>query len=109
MRRLPAIVLAASLAVLCPLGVAGADILTVIPEKSLAAVISRDPAAMERNARRMFEKLTGQPMPEGALLGEVLRHFGLHHSAAARDADGNPRQVPPSRPSTPRPRWHLSW
>ena len=95
MRRLPAIVLAASLAVLCPLGVAGADILTVIPEKSLAAVISRDPAAMERNARRMFEKLTGQPMPEGALLGEVLRHFGLHHSAAARDADGNPRQVPP--------------
>ncbi|HUW55238.1 MAG TPA: hypothetical protein VMZ92_01250, partial [Planctomycetota bacterium] len=95
MRRSGARILTVSLVVLCSVSVAGADVLKVIPEKSLAAAISRNPRACEEHIRLLAAKLTGEDLPEGILLEQLLRHFGLHHTAAPRDADGNPRQVAP--------------
>lgn len=83
MRRVIALVVAACVLLVCHLGSVQADILKVIPEKSLVAVVTKNADAAEKHFRDMAEKLVGN-LPGNSFIELVLRVRNLGVAAIDR-------------------------
>ena len=91
MKRLCTVVAAAFVALSLHSVAAEADVLTVIPEKSLAAVMTRNAQEAEKHFRDMAKELVGE-LGEGSLVGELLRELNVF-PARRREAPEGPGGV----------------
>lgn len=89
MRRVSLSVLAACLVFLCHLSAAQADILEVIPEKSLVVVIAKSADGAEANFRDMGERLFGD-LPADSMVEKLLQQLKLRPTPAPDDMNFDP-------------------
>ena len=85
MRRLSAALAIACLALLWPSGDLQADILKVIPEKSLAAVVAQNAEEAEKHIHELALKLLSD-LPKESLIEALLREFKVRPRKPAGEA-----------------------